>query len=102
VSNPPRQKGTRFETFIVNLGKDFGLDIMRMPAASRFDIKVRGYTGKTIEALAAKQNFGPALVTIPLTDFFHLLRGHGDGANIEAKSLKKIALHTIYQDKFRR
>jgi hypothetical protein len=102
VANPPRQKGTRFETAVVNRGLDYGLNIRRMPPGCRYDIHVWGSTGRTIEALAAKQNYGPALVTIPLDDFFHLLKEHGDAAHIECKSLKKIALHSIYQDKFRR
>jgi len=101
VANPPRQKGTRFETFVVNKGReDYGLDISRMPASSRYDIAVRGSTGRTIEALVAKENYGQPLATITLSDFFHLLEAHGDNAHIECKSLKRIALHGIYEEKF--
>jgi len=97
----PKDKGTKFETFIVNTGaSDYGLDIARMPASSRYDIAVRGSTGRTIEALVAKENGGPALATITLADFFHLLQAHGDNAHIEAKHLARIFLHGIYEEKF--
>jgi hypothetical protein len=100
VANPQRQKGTTFETFVVNEGKDYDLDISRMPASSRYDINVRGNTGRVIEALVAREDYGSPLVTIPLRDYFHLLQEHGDSSHIECKRLKRIALHGIYEGKF--
>jgi len=100
MSNPPRQKGTKFETFVVNESKEYGLAAHRMPASSRYDINVRGNTGRVIQALVAREDYGAPLATIPLRDFLHLLASHGDGANIECKRLKRIALHGIYQSKF--
>lgn len=101
----PRDKGTQFETKVANTGFDYGYDedhCFRMPASSPYDIKVVGSTGRVINALAAKADYGQALVTIPLNDFFHLLSNHGDSAHIECKRLAKIALHSIYEDKFPR
>lgn len=96
----PKDKGTRFETEVVNRGKDFGLDIYRTPASSRYDIEVRGGTGRTIEALVTRPNYGQALATTRLADLFHLLSEHGDAAHIECKRLAKVAVHSIFEDKF--
>ena len=96
----PKDKGTRFETFVTSVLLGYGLEAKRMPASSRYDIGVRGSTGKTIEVLVAKENNGKALATIPLSDFAHLLQQHGDNAHIECKHLARIALHGIYQSKF--
>ena len=101
MANPSKQKGTKFETDIVNRGKDYGLDIRRMPASARYDIFVRSGTGRTIEALVTRPDYGKALATIRLDDLFHLLVAHGDGAHIEAKRLAKVAIHSIFDDKFR-
>ncbi len=96
----PKDKGTKFETFVKRTLQDYGLDAERTPASSRHDITVRGSTGRTIHALAAQANYGPPLVTIPLRDFAHLLASHGDNAHIECKRLAAIALHTTFTDKF--
>ncbi len=100
MANPQRQKGTRFETDLVDRAKDFGLDAYRMPASSRYDIQIRGGTGRNIDALATRPDYGQALVTVRLADFYHLLSEHGDGAHLEAKRLAKVAIHSIFSDKF--
>ena len=100
MANPPKQKGTTFETWLVNSGKDLAMDISRMPASSKFDIMVRGSTGRTIEALATRPDYGQTLVTIRWADFLHLLVNHGDNAHIEAKRYKKFAHHSIFEEKF--
>lgn len=102
MSNPSKKKGTGFETDIVNRGLDYGLDIFRKEAGNRYDIEVRGSTGRTIEALVARADRGKALVTIRLDDFFHILQEHGDNAHIEAKRLARVALHSIFEEKFGR
>jgi len=102
MANPPKAKGTGFETELVNRGHDFGLDIFRTPPGKNYDIEVRGSTGRTIKALATRPDYGSTLVSIPLADFYHMLAEHGDGAHIEAKRYKRFALHTIFSDKFGR
>jgi hypothetical protein len=96
----PKDKGTRFETWTERYLQERGLDAKREDAGNRWDITVRGSTGRTIEALAARENHGQALVTIRLADFAHLLAEHGDSAHIECKHLARIALHGIFQSKF--
>ena len=66
-----------------------------------YDIRVNGSTGRTIQALATRPDYGLALVSIPPRDFFHLLRSHGDNAQIEAKRYKAFAHHTIFQETYR-
>ena len=100
MANPPKAKGTRFETEIVNRAKDYGLDAVREPASARWDVTVRGSTGRTIEALATRPDYGFPLVSIPLADFLHLLAAHGDSAHIECKRYKKMAHHSLYANKF--
>ncbi len=95
-----RAKGTRFETEVVNALRDRGLDAQRMPASSRYDIQVRGNTGRDTNALVTRPDYGTTLVTISFVDFMHLLSEHGDGARIECKRFKKFAHHSIYADKF--
>jgi hypothetical protein len=102
VLKRPKDKGTAFETWVVNRGKDRGLDIYRTPASSRYDIEVRGNTGRTIDALVTRPDYGHALATIRLDDLLHMLQEHGDGAHIECKRLAKVALHSIFEDKFSR
>ncbi|RPJ20462.1 MAG: hypothetical protein EHM35_19440 [Planctomycetaceae bacterium] len=100
MANPPKQKGTKFETEVVNLGKAYGLNIERTAASTRYDVRVNGSTGRIINALVTRPDYGQALASIPLRDFFHLLSEHGDAAFIECKRLKKVALHRIYEEKF--
>ena len=95
-----RAKGTRLESDIRNAGLDLGLDISREPMGARWDLTVRGSTGRTIEALATRPDFGKTLVSIPLADFLHLLVSHGDSARIECKRYAKFAHHSIYTDTF--
>ncbi len=102
MSNPSKQKGTKFETWCANMALDRGLTAKREPAGARFDITIKGSTGRTIEALVTRPDYGQALATIPYRDFLHLLMAHGDGAHVECKRLAKVALHSIYEDKFGR
>jgi hypothetical protein len=96
----PKDKGTRFETSTERFLQALGLDAKREDAGNRWDITVRGSTGRTIEALVARENYGPPLATIRLRDFAHLLAAHGDNAHIECKHLSRIALHGVFQSKF--
>ena len=115
MSNPSKQKGTKFETKIVNdLNDHFGgatvggVYAKRMPAGSRYDIyNVRptnpGYTPTDI--LVAKADYGPPLVTLRWSDFLSLWglamgEAYDGPLHIEAKRLAKIALHSIFEEKF--
>ena len=96
----PKDKGTRFETWTERYLQERGLDAKREDAGAKWDITVRGSTGRTIEALATRPDYGFPLVSITLADFAHLLQEHGDSAHIECKRLAKVAIHSIYIDKF--
>jgi len=101
MSNPSKAKGTKFETEVVNLGKEYGLDIERKGTGERVDIRVNGSTGRTIQALVTRPDYGLALAAIPLRDLFHLLRSHGDNAQIECKRYARFSHHSIFEEKFR-
>ena len=101
MSNPPRKKGTGFESFIVKEAEGYGLEATRTSAGARYDVDIRGGTGRSIEGLATRPDRGQPLVTIRLADFFHLLASHGDGAHIEAKRYKAFRHHAIFESKFR-
>jgi hypothetical protein len=100
VANPPRKKGTAYETEVVREIEGSGLQATRTPAGSRYDISVKGGTGRTIDGLATRTDRGQSLVTIRLQDFIHLLTSHGDAAHIECKRYKSFAHHTIFESKF--
>ena len=115
MANPSKQKGTAFETKIVNdLNKAFGSQVVggvfaqRTPASSRYDIvNVRPTNPEFIpvDIVVAKADYGPPLVTMRWQDFLMLwgcMMGESyDGPlHIEAKRLSKIALHKIFQEKF--
>lgn len=100
MANPPKQKGTKFETEVVNAALDKGLTAQRTSAGRRYDIDILGSTGRTIEALATRPDYGHTLVTMRLADFLHLLAGHGDGAKVECKRYRRFSLHGIFDDKF--
>lgn len=100
MANPPKQKGTRYETEVVRAAEGYGLTAERRPNGSRYDIGIRGGTGRTIEGLATRPDKGQTLVTIRLQDFLHLLASHGDAAHIECKRYKTFAHHTIFESKF--
>lgn len=96
----PKDKGTKFETWVTDACLSRGLNTVREPAGAPWDVTVRGSTGRTIEALVARENYGKAMATVPLADFLHLIAEHGDSAHIECKHLARIALHGIYERKF--
>ena len=100
MSNPPRQKGTGGEREIVRAAQGYGLEVRRTPAASRFDVEIRGGTGRVIDVLATRPDRGQWLASIRLEDLMHLLASHGDAAHIEVKRFKKFAHHTIFEGKF--
>ena len=100
MSNPSKSKGTRFESDIVKAAQGYGLDATRTHAGSRYDVDIRGGTGRSIEGLATRPDHGQALVTIKLHDFLHLLASHGDGAHVECKRYKAFRHHAIFEEKF--
>ena len=87
----PKDKGTKFETWVTNQALDRGLAAKREPAGAPWDITVQSQPAAS--SLVARENYGQALATIPLRDFLHLLAEHGDSAHIECKHLARIALH---------
>ena len=102
MANPPRKKGTGFETDVVNKANAAGLEATRTPAGTVYDIDIKGSTGRTIEALVTRPDRGRPLATIRLEDLFHLLREHGDKAHLECKRYARFSLHSIFEGKFGR
>jgi len=115
MANPSKKKGTKFETEIVNdLNTSFGSQVVggvfakRTSAGKRYDIENVRPTNPGYEAtniLVAKADYGPRLVTMQWKDFVMLWgiamgESYDGPLHIEAKRLAKIALHTIFQDKF--
>lgn len=100
MANPPRKKGTGGEREVLEKARAYGLNAERTAASSKFDIRVLGGTGKNIPVLATRVDHGQWLATCTLDDILHLLASHGDGAHIEVKRYKAMALHTLWKGKF--
>ena len=101
MSNPPKQKGTAFEREVLLAAEASGLKVRRTPAGWPWDLEVEGSTGHVIEALVTRPDRGKALATVRLDDLFHVLREHGDPANIECKRYARFVIHTIFNDTFK-
>jgi Holliday junction resolvase len=96
--NPPRKKGTGYETELVNAFEAEGYVARRMEAGHRFDIEVLGPRLDPINVLATRPDRGRTLVTVSLEDLFRLIPMNS--LHVEAKRYKRFALHTLYEEKF--
>ncbi len=108
MSNPPRQKGTKEETAIVNEWNgllSYGATARRMPASSVYDIHVEGFE-PAIEVLATRADRGERLVTLRFKDFVRLWGLANDDVldapelHIEAKRYARFAVNTLFASKF--
>lgn len=104
MSNPPKKKGTGYETELVRFFDGEVFTACRLENGSRHDIKVRSIgveDDRIVEALATRPDRGHTLVSVRLEDFFDLLEDAGwAGANIEAKRWARFAHHEIFRKKF--
>jgi Holliday junction resolvase len=98
MANPTKQKGTGGEREFKRLLESYGLDVDRMPASAKFDLRVNGSTGRRILCLATRPDRGKWLVTLTGDDFAHLLAEHGDRAFVEVKRWAAFPHHTLWQN----
>lgn len=96
--NPPKKKGTGYETELVNAFEAVGYVARRTPAGSRFDIEVLGPRMDPVNVLATRPDRGRTLISITLDDLFRIIPMNT--LHIEAKRYKRFALHTLYEEKF--
>lgn len=109
-----RQKGTREETAIVNEWNDyFGVShhARRMPAGSRYDVHVDGFSDPEIappvDVLVTRADKGERLATLRFKDLMTLWSEANTGGyelapelHMESKRYARFALHTIFFTKF--
>lgn len=110
MANPPRAKGTREETAIVNdwnerHGMCHAHKARRMPASSTYDIFVdAGSTERPYyDVLATRADYGERLITMRWGDFkelWDLAAHHSPNLRMEVKRYRAFALHKIFFDKF--
>lgn len=105
MSNPPRKKGTGFETEVMRQLGWPGL--RRTPPGTNWDIELPGED--YFEVLATRPDRGRTLVTLPLTDFAvlfdlynNMVPGAQAGLKIECKRYARLQVHTLYESKFSR
>lgn len=104
MANPPKRKGTAFETEIVRAAREHGLRAERTAPTSPYDVVINMDSdglAEVVNALATRPDRGQTLVTIPLSVFFDLLDVTGVEAHVECKRYARFALHAIYESKFR-
>ena len=105
MANPPKQKGTGYETEIERAGILAGFTARRVEPGLPWDVELDAkpsMAGHRINALATRPDYGRTLVTITLPDFLDVLGYRGYGARIECKRYRRFALHTIFEGKFSR
>jgi hypothetical protein len=102
MANPPKKKGTGFETERVNTWLADGIDAKREPQGAPYDITVYGDKDVTIEALTVRADHGEAMTLIPHDVFRHLVAYRGAQVHEECKRYARINLCTIYRKKFKR
>jgi len=107
MSNPPRQKGTSYETELVNQWNAcFGDSnpMVRNPASATFDLTKPGYGREPLEILATRPDRGQSLVTMRWTDFMSLFGSftfeRSTPVHVEAKRYKRFSLHSIFEETF--
>jgi hypothetical protein len=102
MANPPRQKGTKFETEVC---RAFGYSTLKRTAAStKWDLEEVGPS--PIEILATRPDRGRTLVSLRLEDFaalydaYCLLQSARPGLRIECKRYARFEHHRIFTEKF--
>ena len=105
MSNPPRKKGTGFETERVNAWLADRRVARRMPPGSLYDNHIEpgrpGLDG-VVEALTVRADRGEAMTLITHEDFRRLANFAKIEVHEECKRYSRISLTTIYRKKFPR
>jgi hypothetical protein len=109
MANPARQKGTGGETELLRLLASLGVEVHRMPAASRWDLD-RGNKPEGHSVLATRPDRGRWLVTMTVEAWADLVKvadryyslddGIAEGTlplHIEVKRRKTLAHHTLFE-----
>lgn len=102
MSNPPKAKGTAYETEVKRALGYLGL--VRTPPGTKWDIELPGTA--PVEVLATRPDRGETLVTLRLVDFVALFDAYtkekeNPGLRIECKRYKAFSLHSIFHEKFK-
>jgi hypothetical protein len=102
MANPPRKKGTQFETEVrLALGYP---NLRRTAPGTKWDLEEVG--SSPVEILATRPDRGKKLVSLRLEDFaalydsYCLLSGERPGLRIECKRFARFAHHQIFTEKF--
>lgn len=102
MANPPKSKGTRFETKTKRRLEAAGFRVERREANARYDLDVREdpkvpYAPEPVKALVTEPDYGRTLVTITMEDFMGFLWSTGWGAHLECKKGNTYkAIHTLW------
>jgi hypothetical protein len=103
MANPPKQKGTAYETEVMREAQARGFVARRTAPTLPHDVEVDGIAGSPVRALFTRPDRGESLVTIAADDFWTLLGWSHAPAQIECKRRKGgLWHHTIFHSKFGR
>lgn len=106
MANPPRKKGTGFETERVNAWVEDNFEARRMPQGSPYDNHIRGWDPSRapwfIEALTMRADRGEAVSLITHEDLRRLARIAGVDIHEECKRFARVSAWSIFKKKFRR
>lgn len=107
MANPPKKKGTGYETEVVNAALEAGFEAERRPAGHPYDVLIHGdpdgasvWPRRVVEGLAMRPDRGGTLVSVRLEDFLFLLAQVGLPAHLECKRFARSAHHSIFAKKF--
>lgn len=106
MANPPKKKGTAYETEIARVFDANGFRAERRDQGSRFDVTVfpSDVPYQVMDVLATRPDRGKTLVSLDLEDFLDLFVGtlNSIELHVECKRYARFAHHAIYESKFGR
>lgn len=100
MSNPPKQKGTGFETERERRWQALGLRSRKMPNGSHYDVHVEGREGLVVEALTMRPDRKQAYTLIRTSDFEDLVVLTGATVHEECKRPARLSISTTFEKKF--
>ena len=106
MANPPKRKGTGYETEVARAFEAAGFEVHRTEPGLNFDIRVLGRGPQRVRSmpmLATRPDRGETLVSLRLPDLLTLLGPAGYGAHVECKRRGgSLWHHSIFAQKFGR